>query len=211
MEFASRATLAATALIVLTLLLHRLESPRPPPLPSYTCYSSNPPECFLAPPVRTEPTPLQQQPAALPSAGNGTAIQFWHVTDWHLNLFHRADGDVRDMCRSATSDRAHWPGPYATEASNPGRASAKQVSYLHVRALPWTGSATSTAIRRGPCPRWQCAGWRRRSLRPPSCCWAATTSATCPPPPRTRRPSEPVTSPWRMPDQGSNPDLQVAG
>ena len=125
MELASRATLAAGTLIVLTLLLHRFESPPPPPSPSH---SASP-----ALPLRAaEPPTLQQQPAALRGAGNGTMLRFWHVTDWHLNLFHRADGDVRDMCRSATSNRAHWPGPYATEASNPGRASAKQVSYLHV-------------------------------------------------------------------------------
>lgn len=129
MEFASRATLAATTLIVLTLLLHRLESPLPPPSPSQGVPS---PAASLAPPLRTEPATLQQQPAALPSAGNGTAMQFWHVTDWHLNLFHRADGDVRDMCRSATGDPAHWPGPYATEGSNPGLADPGQVSYSNV-------------------------------------------------------------------------------
>ena len=129
MEFASRATLAATTLIVLTLLLHRLESPLPPPSPSQGVPS---PAASLAPPLRTEPTTLQQQPAALPSAGNGTAMQFWHVTDWHLNLFHRADGDVRDMCRSATGDPAHWPGPYATEGSNPELADPGQVSYSNV-------------------------------------------------------------------------------
>ena len=83
MEFASRATLAATTLIVLTLLLHRLESP--------------PPSSIAPPPLRTEPAALQQQkqqqqlPFALPRPGNGTA-SFWHVTDWHLNLFHKADG-----------------------------------------------------------------------------------------------------------------------
>ena len=85
MEFASRATLAATTLIVLTLLLHRLESPPPPPSPSHA-------SSIAAPPLRTESATQQQQPpAALPRAGNGSAT-FWHVTDWHLNLFHKADG-----------------------------------------------------------------------------------------------------------------------
>ena len=118
MELASRATLAAGTLIVLTLLLHRFESPPPPPSPSH---SASP-----ALPLRAaEPPTLQQQPAALRGAGNGTMLRFWHVTDWHLNLFHRADGDVRDMCRSATGDRARWPGPLGHFNCDPSRAVAQ--------------------------------------------------------------------------------------
>ena len=223
MEFASRATLAATTLIVLTLLLHRLESPPPPPSPSHAT-------SIAAPPLRTEPATQQQQPpAALPRAGNGSAT-FWHVTDWHLNLFHKAegcadpyvpgppyctyrlrvpascvayvpeaqgsccatlrtpyayepracrtyrvpcgapqaDGDVRDMCRTATADRMHWPGPYARQGSNPSSprqgsvprlAGPKQACYSHVWVLLWTGSATSTVTRRGRWPSWRCTAW----------------------------------------------------
>lgn len=34
----------------------------------------------------------------------------WHITDSHLNLWHSAEGDVRDMCRSFAKLSAHRPG-----------------------------------------------------------------------------------------------------
>ena len=114
MECASRAWATAATLIVLTLLLHRLESPLSSP--------SLPLAAPRATPLRTEPATAPQQPLAPQSSGNGTT--FWHVTDWHLNLFHRADGDVRDMCRSV-GDRAHWPGPLGHFNCDPSRAIAE--------------------------------------------------------------------------------------
>ena len=128
MELASRATLTASTLIVLTLLLHRFESPPPPPSPSHAASPASPLRA-------AEPPTLQQQPAALRSAGNGT-MQFWHVTDWHLNLFHRPDGDVRDMCRSATGDRAHWPGPLGHFNCDPSRVMAQMAVRQMAAAQP---------------------------------------------------------------------------
>ena len=63
-------------------------------------------------PAAAAPPPPREQPpsaASLPSAAGWT---FWHVTDWHLNPYHMADGDVRDMCRSHTSDPTRRPGPF---------------------------------------------------------------------------------------------------
>ena len=128
MELASRATLTASTLIVLTLLLHRFESPPPPPSPSHAASPASPLRA-------AEPPTLQRQPAALRSAGNGT-MHFWHVTDWHLNLFHRPDGDVRDMCRSATGDRVHWPGPLGHFNCDPSRAVAQMAVRRMAAAQP---------------------------------------------------------------------------
>lgn len=59
-----------------------------------------------------------------PNGANGLALRrrrhengdtrrrFWHITDVHLNLWHDAHGDVRDMCRSRSDDVARHPGRY---------------------------------------------------------------------------------------------------
>lgn len=39
-------------------------------------------------------------------------INFWHLTDVHLNKFHDSSGDVRDMCRSHVADKALHPGRF---------------------------------------------------------------------------------------------------
>ena len=44
--------------------------------------------------------------------GGRSQVRFWHVTDAHLNLWHDRTGDVRDMCRSRSSDVHMQPGRF---------------------------------------------------------------------------------------------------
>ena len=61
---------------------------------------------------------------------------FWHVTDWHLNLFHKAHGDVRDMCRSGADDASRWPGPLGHFNCDPSRAVAELAMRRMVAVQP---------------------------------------------------------------------------
>lgn len=61
------------------------------------------------------------------AAGASTDLALWHVTDWHLNLYHDARGDVVDMCRSRTADPLRWPdaaGHWNCDPSMPLAAAA---------------------------------------------------------------------------------------
>jgi 3',5'-cyclic AMP phosphodiesterase CpdA len=110
----SRAFALATALIMLTLLLHRLESKPPPQGP-----------------------PRTRTPAAMfAAAASANTTTFWHVTDWHLNLFHKAHGDVRDMCRSGADDASRWPGPLGHFNCDPSRAVAELAMRRMVAVQP---------------------------------------------------------------------------
>ena len=68
--------------------------------------------------------PRNAPPSPPPPIPPGATF-FWHVTDWHLNLFHDRHGDVRDMCRSATADASRWPGAFGHFNCDPSRQFAE--------------------------------------------------------------------------------------
>ena len=68
--------------------------------------------------------PRNAPPSPPPPIPPGATF-FWHVTDWHLNLFHDRHGDVRDMCRSAAADASRWPGAFGHFNCDPSRQFAE--------------------------------------------------------------------------------------
>ena len=65
--------------------------------------------------------PAPHRPAAPSPPPDKPALTLWHVTDSHLNLWHAAYGDVRDMCRSTTAIPSRRPGAFGHFNCDPSR------------------------------------------------------------------------------------------
>ena len=75
-----------------------------------------------------EPAQMSTSPpsasATLP--GLQAQLRVWHLTDSHLNLWHKANGDVRDMCRSTSRHVRSQPGPFGHFNCDPSEADLRR-------------------------------------------------------------------------------------
>jgi hypothetical protein len=102
---------------------------------STTSSAANPSSFLSTTSSSVDTTAVDSRAARLPRVvKERRPLRFWHVTDVHLNLWHIGDGDVRDMCRSATRLATAHPGAFGHFNCDPSKEVGLRIALERMRS-----------------------------------------------------------------------------